>query len=354
MKDILIMSKNNIVASFVNEKLTIIDYALAPNYLKVTENLYSWLESRMIDTSRLNSRFLFKVLKLKNSAGIDNILASHAASVTDTYWIKEIDEEITYEKVRFDEDYFKQKLAKVYSNIALSGNGNCINYALNHSPIKTPELTNIGSYEKCWKFESNACWLYKNERQKARFSELFTHYLGCELGFNMAIYKKAGKCLKTLDFTENNKYCFEPGFSYFISDEDYINAAYKIKEINEDFLQDYINMMFLDVLVRNFDRHCFNYGILRDAESGDVVAFAPNFDNNNALISLGYDKSPKRKNDAMAESFNELLDEFPEYREGLPVVNETIIRRALNKTRMKVRKAYIIEFVLNGYNQIDK
>ena len=67
-------------------------------------------------------------------------------------------------------------------------------------------------------------------------------------------------------------------------------------------------MLFLDTICANPDRHTFNFGILRDIDTGDVLGLAPNFDNNMALISRGYPKNIKRKNDILLSLFNELLE----------------------------------------------
>lgn len=50
-------------------------------------------------------------------------------------------------------------------------------------------------------------------------------------------------------------------------------------------------MLFLDTVCANPDRYTFNFGILRDAKSRDILGLAPNFDNNMALISRGYPKN---------------------------------------------------------------
>ena len=84
-------------------------------------------------------------------------------------------------------------------------------------------------------------------------------------------------------------------------------------------------MLFLDTICANPDRHTFNFGILRDIDTGDVLGLAPNFDNNMALISRGYPKNIKRKNDILVSLFNELLEFDNRLKKYIPPLTEKII-----------------------------
>ena len=57
--------------------------------------------------------------------------------------------------------------------------------------------------------------------------------------------------------------------------------------------REYLDILFMDALCFNMDRHTKNYGILRDRDTGKVLRMAPNFDNNIALISRGYGADPR-------------------------------------------------------------
>ena len=51
----------------------------------------------------------------------------------------------------------------------------------------TPELTNTGSFEKCWRLIGGEWWMYKRADRLALFSELFVYELGTALGFQWHI-----------------------------------------------------------------------------------------------------------------------------------------------------------------------
>ena len=342
--DLLIMSRDTVVAEWENNNLKIIDKALVPIYLKRTGNVEEWLESRAIDSHRANSRLLKKALRLTEEDDIGTVISVNAVCITDTYWVKPLAGTLKYEDVRFDNDYF--------ANLALKGTYDSFNRAADNKSGKTPELTNTGSFEKCWKLIGGEWWMYKKANHNEQFSELFIYEFGHALGMNTAEYKKGDKCVKTKDFTENASINFEPAYSFMNDIEDYIQTLNVLREQWPELIPDYVKMIFLDTLVANPDRHTFNYGILRDVQSGKVIGFAPNFDNNMALISRGYPRNTERKNDLLVKLFNGLTDYAPSLKKYLPKVNEDIIRDVLVKINMKVKSQVIVDFIMNAYKRI--
>ncbi len=75
-------------------------------YFHNTGNVEKWLEARAIDCHRANSRLLKKALRLTEKDNVSTVLAVNAVTITDTYWIKPLDSDLTYADVRFDNDYF--------------------------------------------------------------------------------------------------------------------------------------------------------------------------------------------------------------------------------------------------------
>lgn len=202
MKDFEILSRDTVVAVWQNAELKVLNNALLPLYLKRVSNANSWLETRAIDYHRANSRLLKKALRLAEKDDVSTVLHVNAATITDTYWVRAIGSDLKYEDIRFNKDYF--------SNLALRGDYSSFNSAAKRKDTKTPELTNIGSFEKCWKLKDCKWWIYNSANQKEQFSELFVYELGKELGMNMAHYEKGDKCVKSLDFTDSAKVIFEP------------------------------------------------------------------------------------------------------------------------------------------------
>lgn len=344
-KNYEILSGNNVVAIWEDGSLIVKNNSLLPMYLKRISNADMWLETRAIDSHRANSRLLKKALRLAEKDDISTVAHVNAATITDNYWIRPVGSELTYDDIKFSDDYF--------SNLALKGNYDSFNRAASSNKSRTPELTNTGSFEKCWKLRDGRWWIYKRANHSEMFSELFVYELGIALGFDMAIYERGDGCIKSLDFTDSASVNFEPASTFMGDNEDYIDVVKALKSICPEVIPDYIRLIFMDTIVANPDRHTNNFGLLRDIETGKIICFAPNYDNNMALIARGYPSKAKSK-DLLVTLFNELLQEYPEYKQYVPVVNEEIINNVLGKINMKVRTQAIIDLVMNRYNMINK
>ncbi len=248
--------------------------------------------------------------------------------------------------MRFDSDYF--------SNLALNGNYDSFNRAANSKTSKTPELTNTGSFEKCWKLRNDQWWMHKKANHEEMFSELFIYQLGLKLGFRMAEYQRGTGVVKTKDFTNNASVNFEPAYSFMGDNEDYIETLNTLKSLCPHAIADYVRMLFLDTICANPDRHTFNYGILRDINTGKILNLAPNFDNNMALISRGYPKNTSSKNDLLIRLFNELLNYDESLKNHIPYISEDMIENTIKSVGMRVKSKYIVEFIMNRYALINK
>ena len=298
-----------------------------------------------IDYHRANSRLLKKALRLTEKDDVSAVISVHAATITDNYWIKPFDSSLKYSDVRFDNDYL--------AGLALRGDYDSFTRAANSKRTHTPELTNTGSFEKCWRLRTGEWWMVKASDHKQLFSEVFIYELGKHLGFNMAEYLRGPKSVLTRDFTASGKYNFEPAYGFMGDNDDYIAVASKLREIAPQAVPDYIRMIFMDTVAANPDRHTFNFGLLRDAENGGIVSLAPNFDNNMALISRGYPKDIRRNKDVLIACFNALAKFDKSVMQYVPPLTEDDIKSALSKTGMKVRTGTVIDFIINGYRQID-
>ena len=142
--DKLLYNKDVLVARIDSlNHFTWVNKPLAPLYLQNSENFLGWLENRCIDTHRPNSRLLRRALRLEALEDSDLALEVNAATITDTYWVKDADSPLKWYDVQF-------KKAE-YSSLALIGGYDNFQKAATSSNKKTQELTNSGSFEKCWR-----------------------------------------------------------------------------------------------------------------------------------------------------------------------------------------------------------
>ena len=338
-----IFSKDTLVAVWDGENLTVKNKIFLPLCLIKNQNADEWLASRAIDNRRPNARLLKKALRLTEKDDISTVIHVNGATITDNYWIREIGSNLIYDDVKFSDDYF--------SNLALKGNYDSFNRAANSKRSKTPELTNVGSFEKCWKLRDGRWWMYKKASHDEMFSELFVYELGKILGMNMAVYERGEGYIKSLDFTNGAEVNFEPASAFMGDNEDYLDVIKELEKICPNAIPDYIRMIFMDTICANPDRHTNNFGLLRDTKTGVLIGFAPNYDNNMALISRGYPSRLKSK-DMLIELFREVLDEYPSCREYIPTLTDKTVREVLSKLNMRVKSQFIVDFVMERYNLI--
>ncbi len=343
MRNYEILSGDIIVATWIDGRLDVINDKLLPLYLRKFQNADMWLETRAIDSHRANSRLLKKALRLVEKDDISTVIHVNGATITDNYWVRELGSDLTYNDVKFSDDYF--------SNLALKGNYDSFNRAANSKRSKTPELTNVGSFEKCWKLKDGKWWMYKKANHDEMFSELFIYELGSALGMNMAVYERGDGYIKSLDFTNAADLNFEPASAFRGDNEDYIDVVKALEVLCPQAIPDYIKMIFMDTVCANPDRHTNNFGLLRDTKTGELLGLAPNYDNNIALISRGYPKKSSGK-DLLIELFCELLTAYPQYRSILPTLTENTVCEVMTKLNMKVKTQPIVDWVMERYKLI--
>lgn len=335
-----LMSGNCTVAEIHDNVLTILNHELLPLYFRKERDLESWIESRAIDRDRVNSRLLKKALQLQNKDDLSVSMAVRAACITDNYWIKLNGDSFSYDDdIRFKTD--------TYSDLALSGDLDVFSQKLDKISSHTPELTNIGSFEKGWKLIDDVWWLSKQGNPGQIFSELFCERLGYYLGMNMAVYRFTDDHIMSEDFT-GQRTNFEPAAS-LIGDqtEDYSLNYHTLFKLSPDCARQYLDILYLDAIVRNPDRHEFNYGILRSQKTGEILGLAPNFDNNLSLISTGYPKNVDRSQDRMITAFVAFLNQDQiEYEPSQ--FTESVLREIIKTISIEVDTQTIVDFLMNG------
>lgn len=288
----LLMSKDTVLAVIHDGALTeILNETLLPLHFRLAKDasLCAWLSERAIDTRRTNSRLLRKKLGLSDLEPADLALSVNAAVITDTYWVKPQGSELTWEDVRYRTD----ELARLALLGAYSGGGSM--------SARTPELTNVGSFEKCWRLEDGIWWLYKKADADNSYFEVVTERLGTLFGFDMAYYETvSNECAEALfqsrikpgtgivrskDFTGGAVCNLETAQSLGIRQGKTAEAYEVLYKLSPKCARQFLQLLTMDALVYNLDRHTKNFGILRNPDTGAILGLAPNYDNN---CSIGF------------------------------------------------------------------
>ena len=342
-----VMSGNTPVAQFSGRVVTPSLPERAPLCFINGGDLEEWLKIRAVDRRRKNGRILKRLLRLGDTSDLNTVLRVHGAKITDNYWIKTgAEQDLKWEDVRFSRDYF--------ADVALLGSIDTFSrhYTQEQLHTPTPELTNTGSFEKCWRLIDGKWVMLKRGTENELFSEIFVSELGKKLGFPMADYRIIDGCAATADFTKG-RLNFEP-MAYLSAENEAYEHNYRVlKKLQPGLEREYLDILFMDALVYNVDRHTQNFGILRDGETGAILSMAPNFDNNMALISRGYVDNPVQTPNEMANQFLELLaSEGISYR--FPALEVSVVRDIADGVMpgAKIDREYVVKFVMANFKKL--
>jgi hypothetical protein len=280
----------------------------------------TWLHTRVIDTHRTNSRQVRRRLSIRTEVPKEIVIKARAVSITDNYWLKWSNENITYGEIR-------NKLSDGLNTVALYGN--VIENEFIDENI-TPELTNIGSFEKCWKLIDGNWYMIKKGSYKENFAEILVSNIAIDLGFKAVKYEAVndGALVKCRDFTSNAEVDFEPMFSFV---KDYWGIDDSIKIIEElGYIKEFLDITFIDALCYNIDRHTFNFGVLR--RDGELIGLAPNFDNNLALSGVLNDIALEKNWYSTSFTKNNYKPVLKEHNYNIPKLNFNRIKLIIDDT----------------------
>ena len=242
-------------------------------------DIEAWLGARKAPKHRKHIKALIAELGCNTLVGY--IEVTHAVSLNDTYWVKKIDEDISWSDI----SPYTNEFNDVVAQYAFSG-------SLSEGDFSgtTPELSTDGTYAKCWIRENNEIYLCKagsdefegiesklecvaSDVYKAICTNSVEYRLGC---FNDTV---VSKCKLFTD--EQNG--FISVARTMKRERMMVQQLYNIYEelgCGEEFKR----MLVADAVVLNTDRHLGNVGFLIDNSSQKLMTIAPIFDFNKALL----------------------------------------------------------------------
>ena len=336
-----LMSGNTIVAKVKNDKIIWKNTRKCPLILLKSDYLTPFLLKRVIDSSRPNSRLIKKAMNISKTVSEEKIpLIVHGAVITDNYWFRPSGSNLVYQDIKFKHD--------TYFDLSLKGDTRLVP----KHPKKSPQITLIGSYEKCWKLINKEWWLYKVGTKEEIFSEVFASKFAEEIGVPTAFYEQEGKYIRTKNLAED--FNFEPMSFLAGEDDSYENVFNVCRKVSDEIAMQYIQLAYFDALIENVDRHNENLGFLRDKRTGKILALAPNFDNNLCLIARTKVLNEDREHYGMLHNFvkflktNSVAFEFFKKLE-LVEVNSYVLKNSFNLSKAKVYNENIANFLINGY-----
>ena len=322
---------------------------LFPLDLELTsEGLAKWLKHRTIPKNRAYVHNFLSKCGLNINRPMSIIKVSKGLSLNDCYWVVEEGFEGIYDKFNLYDNRFSRILAL----IAFTGYGSSIRTSL----ASCPEFTTNGMLPKCWRRMGKKIYLYKGGTSGASntgnepYSEYYAAQVAKALGVNAIEYGLSqwkGELCSTCELFTSKEYSFLPVGRVVTSGGMKAVREY-YEKLGQEFVDALNDMLVLDAIIMNTDRHFGNFGFIVDNNTNKIVAPAPLFDHGNALLNFaGRDDLETEK--ALNEYANTLV----------PCVYDDFIGTAkkvlTNKHREGLRKLLEFKFKKNSrYNLPDK
>ena len=311
--DTLILGKPHVlmcadvkVATYSERKWTIYRPELFPKGLDSSEGMmvdelgdesprtnYSyrvWLASRVLSIDRVYAKKLMLLLGLSQQSDLINksriSMIYRAISLLDSYWIKfGEDDDNTWDQLNLR----KNSLSKAIATVALTGDS----YTLQIKQLEyTAEVTTVGLCPKGWfRDDTGILWLYKTDANQQNYVNreiCASNIIDC---FN--IYGN-------LKYDSVTMYDIACSKSRLMSDEEksvvhaadidvWSNINYGINVLEwalQNYKKEVSQMLVIDYLIANPDRHLRNWGIYQEVQTGDILGLHELYDHNNAFDEM--------------------------------------------------------------------
>ena len=337
-------------------------YKTYQNNKDVLNEVNKWFKGRNIPIWRDDLFYLLKKLNVKTADEL--LMKSYALSLSDQYWIKPCNSNLKYKDINFFENDFG------YSDfLDITFNESYIKRKIN---LMTPNNTTDGRLKKTWIIENNKRVLVKGgykDNPNAPLNEYLASMICKHLGINHVDYgldvingKLVSKCENFIDsntefITAHSILKDELSGDYKENYERYI----KILEANgiNDARDNSEDMILLDYLIMNVDRHLNNFGIIRDVRDLKWISIAPIFDSGEAMNFEMLDDDTMVINDngrlfnevVHFDKFLDLIRKNRKYNfEGLDNIvdeYESILKKYQNVSKMSDKDIYNLCYLLS-------
>ena len=247
--------------------------------------LNKWWMSRAIPASRMGIRDVLETLDIVTTAEL--LSKAYGLSLSDGYWIKPKNSDLEWSKINFFDNDFSEDMGNILFGEAKKSN---------NISLLSPDNTSDGWLKKKWKIIDGKRYLIKSgsgTTQQEPYNEVIATIICRRLGINHIPYT----------LTMINDYPYSACENFITKDTEFVSAYDLMKsekkenhistyrhyinvatENGIDDIEERVNeMLVLDYIVGNEDRHQGNFGIIRNSETLEYIGSAPIFDTGNSL-----------------------------------------------------------------------
>ena len=252
---------------------------------ELLRHIRKWWSKRAIPKSRKGiDRAL---IELGMSTPEQMMLASQGLSLSDSYWVRPVGSELVWADVNYHRNGFSTE----FGNLILFGDEG------SGDLLESPDPALNGNLGKTWLSDGDLRLLMKGGTLpfcQQPFNEVIASEVMRRLGIEHVGYSLETRhpepfcvcpcfCDERTEFIPAWEFVYTPGMD-MASIHSHLCRSFSDAGCTHvsDFLD---RMIVVDYLVGNEDRHYGNFGLLRNAETLEIVGFAPLFDIGS---SLGY------------------------------------------------------------------
>ncbi len=251
-----------------------------------------WWTGRSIPASRMGLSDMLDTLGIASS----NLLLTKCLglSLSDQYWIRPYESNMLWEDVNFFDNDFSDDIG----DLLFGTNGKNSGFDLS-----SPDNTSDGNLKKRWKIiDGKRCLLKSgsNPYSQQTFNEVIASKIMERLGIDHVPYSVTWINDEPYSVCED----FVTKDTELISawrvlqlrtkanhESEYLHYVNICRELGIDIVSSLDKMIVLDYIIANEDRHFNNFGLLRDANTLELIGAAPIFDSG---TSLWYDRLTSR------------------------------------------------------------
>ena len=276
-------AKPEIEILWINEdarQLIPLDLKLSP------EGVASWLSHRTIPKNRAYVHNFLSKCGLNLNRPMSIVRVSKALSLNDCCWVVEEGFEGSFDKYNL----YDNRFSRILSLIAFTGYGSSVTTSL----MSSPEFTTNGMLPKCWRRVDGKIQLYKGGTTGASnsgnepYSEFYAAQIAAKLGIKAIPYGLSqwkGEFCSTCELFTSKEYAFLPvGRIVTHGGMAAVRAYYE--KLGAEYVAALDDMLVLDAVICNTDRHYGNFGLLIDNRTNQIAAPAPLFDHGNSLFKF--------------------------------------------------------------------
>ena len=258
------------------------------NLIKI---LNDWFRGRGIPSWRKDLEKLLDKLGVSSSDELLN--KSYGLSLSDQYWLKDVNSDVKWENINFFTNDFEYE---AYLDASLDSSSKS-KISLDKNIFRSPNNTTNGMLQKGWIIENGKRVLVKGtytSNKEEPINEYLASQICRRLGFDYCNYEVEWSD-KTKLISKCNVFINES--EELISAYDIYNSEKKPNNINdyEFYIQilekhnvpnareNIENLFVLDYLMLNNDRHLKNFGVIRNVNTLKLERVAPIFDTGESM-----------------------------------------------------------------------